>query len=75
MTVTTKQDFVERMKAWDVPQIALCLKMQAHDLRLTSSPDVKNIYPIDVDILADFFESIGERLLAICGVTNERSMT
>ena len=70
-----KQDFVECMKVWDVPQIALCLKMQAYDLRLTSSPNVKNIQPIDVDILADFFESVGERLLAICGVTNERSMT
>jgi len=66
----TKQDFAESMKAWNVAQIAWCFKMQAHDLRMTSTYNVVNIQPADVDVLADFFEAVGERLETICN--NER---
>ena len=62
----TKQDFAESIKTWGVLQIALFLKIQAHDLRLTSTPKHRNIQPADVDVLADFFDAVGERLVEIC---------
>ena len=53
----------ERIKTlWEIPTIINFLKIQASELRRTTSPHCRNIQPVDVDQLADVFEALGSRL-------------
>lgn len=63
--------FAEQIKTWGIPSIICFLRCQASDFRRTYSPHCRNIQPVDLDKLAEVFESLGDRLMEIISPKEE----
>ena len=61
-TTYVMSEFKRQVESWRLLQIAWFLKIQANDFNRASSPNMRNIQPVDVDQLGEIFAIIGDRL-------------
>ena len=58
----TRPSIGERMRSAELPDIAFFLRQEAQTFRRDTSPNIRNLQPIDCDDLAEIFDALAERI-------------